>query len=293
MSHVTRLQFEKLPTTRSQAFRGLFSKTTNYKNPELPSINAVIYDFRPDKKNVNAYAKICGFGDTEGYLPFIYPHIVAFKLHMELMLHRSFPLAVMGMVHVKNEITQHRAIKMDESLDIRAFFTEGVRTDKGLEVNIRAEVRVGMELVWEDLSTYLAILPSKGAKKDKTKRERPALPEHTETESWSLPNNLGFNYGRISGDPNPIHMHPITAKLFGFKRHIAHGMWTKARVAAALYPKIDSESISLSIEFKLPIFLPSSVNLHFTPNEDASNIEFDVRDKKGEKLHLLGSLRKS
>ena len=290
MSHATRLQFEQVPSTLSQAFRGLFSRTTNNRNPQLPSIDAVIYGLKPEKSNVKAYADICGFGETKGKLPLTYPHILAFKLHMELMLHHSFPLAVMGMVHVSNTITQHRAIGVDEVLDIRAFFTEGVRTDKGLEVYIRSEVRVGMDLVWEDSSTYLAILPSKGGSKKKGAKERPALPVHASKESWILPSNLGMRYGKISGDPNPIHMNPYTAKLFGFKRHIAHGMWTKARVAAALYRKLGSESCSLTIDFKLPIFLPGQVELQFTPEGDA--IDFDVRDMKGEKLHLKGQIKK-
>ena len=38
----------------------------------------------------------------------------------------------------------------------------------------------------------------------------------------------------VSGDRNPIHMHELTAKAFGFPRAIAHGMWTKARCLAAL-----------------------------------------------------------
>lgn len=289
MSHELRLQFDKLPTTFSQARRGLFSRTTDARNPVLPNIDAAIYDFKPVKRNVGAYARICGFGKTDGELPFIYPHMIAFKLHMELMLHHSFPLAVMGMVHIKNEITQYRAIKEDESLDVRAFFLESVRTNKGLEVVIKAEVRVGMELVWEDVTTYFARLPSKNKKKESVKRERPALPEHTDTETWSLPENLGFNYGMISGDPNPIHMHPITAKIFGFKRHIAHGMWTKARVAADLYAKLGSDKATMSIEFKQPIFLPGKVNFNFTQLEE-NGFDFDVRDKKGEKVHVVGKI---
>ena len=33
----------------------------------------------------------------------------------------------------------------------------------------------------------------------------------------------------VSGDVNPIHLSGLTAKAFGFKRAIAHGMWVKAR----------------------------------------------------------------
>ena len=50
---------------------------------------------------------------------------------------------------------------------------------------------------------------------------------------WKLPGNLGREYAAVSGDHNPIHLYPLSAKAFGFKRQIAHGMWTKARSVAA------------------------------------------------------------
>ncbi|MYQ53488.1 MULTISPECIES: MaoC/PaaZ C-terminal domain-containing protein, partial [unclassified Streptomyces] len=49
---------------------------------------------------------------------------------------------------------------------------------------------------------------------------------------WRLPGDLGRRYGAVSGDRNPIHLHPLTARLFGFPRHLAHGMWTVARCLA-------------------------------------------------------------
>ncbi len=51
---------------------------------------------------------------------------------------------------------------------------------------------------------------------------------------WKLPGDLGRRYAAASGDRNPIHLHALSAKAFGFPRAIAHGMWTKARCMAAL-----------------------------------------------------------
>ena len=38
----------------------------------------------------------------------------------------------------------------------------------------------------------------------------------------------------MSGDHNPIHLYPLTAKALGFRRQIAHGMWSLARCVAAV-----------------------------------------------------------
>ena len=100
-------------------------------------MDAVIYGHVPSKKNVKDYASICGFDTKSEFLPITYPHVAAFKLHMELMLHRTFPLGIMGMVHVANKITQHRGIKLGEALDVRAFFAGSNRTHKGLDFRSR------------------------------------------------------------------------------------------------------------------------------------------------------------
>ena len=49
-----------------------------------------------------------------------------------------------------------------------------------------------------------------------------------------VPGDIGRRYAAVSGDRNPIHLYPLTARAFGFPRAIAHGMWLKARTLAAL-----------------------------------------------------------
>jgi acyl dehydratase len=103
-----------------------------------------------------------------------------------------------------------------------------------------------------------------------------------------LPEDLGRRYGRASGDMNPIHLHPITARAFGFKRAIAHGMWTQARALASLTSSIGERGFSLSTYFKLPIFLPNEVSFWTQALDQATR--FEVRDKHGEKPHARGRL---
>ncbi|MDF1763022.1 MAG: hypothetical protein P1U57_06400, partial [Oleibacter sp.] len=172
MSPAQRLQFDKAPSIFSQASRSLFARSSGTKNFQLPDLDAAFYGIVPDQKNIKAYSAICGFDTNSEFLPITYPHILGFKLHLELMLHRTFPLGPMGMVHLSNTVIQHRDIKKTESLDIRVLFDGHEKTDKGIEVKLRTETRVGMELVWEGSSTYLAIIPNKTAKK-KEKKERP------------------------------------------------------------------------------------------------------------------------
>lgn len=44
----------------------------------------------------------------------------------------------------------------------------------------------------------------------------------------------GREYGGLCGDLNPIHLHALSAQLFGFKRPIAHALYITAKAEAAL-----------------------------------------------------------
>lgn len=285
-----RLHFQDKPSLLSQYTRALLSKNSKGERDKLPNVQAWRTGVYTNPKDVAAYAKVCGFEtNNNNSLPLTYPHILAFPLHMELMLHKDFPLALMGLVHIRNTVIQHRAISLQDKLDICCSFTNAQSTDKGFEFDIRTEITSAGELLWESTSTNLA---RKATKKPKDNRPRPEPAVYSIKERWNLAANLGRRYARVSGDSNPIHLFSVTAKLFGFKQHIAHGMWSKARSAATLVPLLPSDKIELTTDFKLPVFLPSQVELHWNEfsNDEACSTEFELRNLKGDKTHVAGRI---
>ena len=76
--------------------------------------------------------------------------------------------------------------------------------------------------------------------------------------TWRLEGDLGRRYAAVSGDRNPIHLYALTAKALGFKRQIAHGMWSKARCVAALENRLP-DAVTVEVAFRKPIFLPGKV----------------------------------
>ena len=73
---------------------------------------------------------------------------------------------------------------------------------------------------------------------------------------WRLAGDVGRRYGAVSGDRNPIHLHPLAARLFGFPRAIAHGMWTVARCLAE---HGTPPATLVRAEFRAPVPLPGTV----------------------------------
>ncbi len=102
---------------------------------------------------------------------------------------------------------------------------------------------------------------------------------------WSLPGDLGRRYAAVSGDYNPIHLYPLTAKALGFNRQIAHGMLTLARCLAALENRLP-EMVRVDVAFKKPVFLPSRVAFGSRPLDDG--YAFSLSKAGSETLHLLG-----
>jgi hypothetical protein len=287
MSQSRRVQLTETPGTLNQYRRALFSKGIKTKTPILPTTRITLRDVKADAKKVAKYAEVCGFQKNNNKLPMTLPHLLAFPLHLELMLLRDFPFAVMGLVHVRNEITQYRAIDLFEKMDVTCFFCDIKKTDKGYNIDVKTEVHISGQKVWESISTNLVRQKTDITPIPKIS-ERNTLPTYPYKEFWHLSSDLGRRYALVSGDSNPIHLFSLSAKLFGFKGHIAHGMWSKARIVAALHKKLNSDACKVIVNFKLPIFLPASVQLNH--EEQGKTIHFDLRDNSGIEPHLKGSI---
>jgi acyl dehydratase len=84
-------------------------------------------------------------------------------------------------------------------------------------------------------------------------------------------------------------MHGMTAKLLGFPRTIAHGMWTKARCLAALSSRLP-DAFAVEARFRKPVLLPSTVTFG-AAGEGAEEIRFAVRAARDGAPHLDGAIR--
>lgn len=267
----------------------LFAKAlirANVKPSSTPTLSTTavrLTDVVLDKKHLAEYRRVCGFSN-DGHLPITYPHMHAHPLFMALMLNKDFPFAVLGLVHVRNIVTQHRPIKEQEQLDIECRLANLKHTAKGYEFSIQTSVTTAGELVWE--SESIMFRRGGGTGEEATRAPRAASPIPELYETWYVAEDIGRRYGKVSGDRNPIHLYPFSAKLFGFKRHIAHGMWSKARCLASLQSELPTAPFSVDVSFKLPMFIPAKVM--FAPEKTATGYSFRLLASDGVKPHLEG-----
>jgi acyl dehydratase len=256
------------------------------RSKELPDTELEVRDVETDAGHLAAYAEVCGFS-RDDVLPPTYPHIVAFPLAVRIMAVRAFPFPLLGLVHIGNEIVQHRPVGHGEPLTVRVRAQDLEPHERGTQFAMAAEARVGQELVWSSRNVYLRRhgKPAGGPRVSppgRTPAKEPGLLGRR--SHWRVPGDIGRRYGAVSGDRNPIHLHGWSAKLFGMPRPIAHGMWLKARCLAELESTLP-DAFTVSVRFKLPLFLPAQVA--FGVRDEA----FEVRDASSGKPHLSGELR--
>jgi acyl dehydratase len=270
----------------------LFAKaavTARGRGGDLPDTRLARTGVTADPAQLAAYARVCGFGLTD-VLPPTFPHVLAFPLQVALMSDRSFPLALVGLVHVRNRIDVLRPIDSGEALDLEVWAERFATHRAGATVDLCASVTAGGEEVWRGRSTYLArkATAPEGAPAADTDVAVGDLPEGT--IRWRVPDDIGRRYGRVSGDVNPIHLSALTAKALGFKRAIAHGMWVKARALAALEGRLPPAAMSVDVGFRKPLFLPSTVTLATAPVRP-DGWDLAVRNEKTGTEHLVGAVR--
>ena len=244
---------------------------TSFRRGETLTAQPVSASVDVSLEHLAAYNAVCGFGLRDA-LPLTYPHVLGFPLQMRLMSGAGFPFPLPGLVHVANRITQSRPLALDEPLEITVSARDLRPHPQGTQVDVVTSVSG----VWAGVSTYLR--RTGGPAGSGGEPRRPAG-----SAVWRVPADIGRRYGAVSGDRNPIHLHPVSAKLFGFPRAIAHGMWTKARCLAALEGRLP-ESVTVDVRFKKPLLIPGRVE--FSAHEDADGWEFAVW---GKGPHLLGS----
>jgi acyl dehydratase len=235
-----------------------------------------------ERPHVTAYAGVCEF-PVKDTVPVTYPHLLAFPLHLAILTDPTFPFPAVGAVHVHNSITGHRPIGIGETVTVTTRAEEVRPHPKGRTVDVVTTIDTGGEVVWESTSTYLGRGHGDASGATVTGRGPGEVPPGRVT--WRLAGDLGRRYAAVSGDHNPIHLYPLTARALGFKHQIAHGMWSLARCVAAVENRLP-DAVTVDASFKKPSFLPGSVAFGVVRHDDG--LALALTSPQNGAPHLVG-----
>ncbi|MET3922237.1 MaoC/PaaZ C-terminal domain-containing protein [Arthrobacter sp. UYEF20] len=235
----------------------------------LPDGSHEVRGVRAGVANLTAYQHLIGETASD-ILPAGFIHALAFPLAMSVMNRDDFPLPLLGMIHLGNQVVQSAPVRFTEAVDIRAR-AENLRGHRsGTQLDLVAEVRGAGEgrLRWRGVSTYLAkgvFLP--GIDKPSAPPVQVDFRAPDPTALWQLGVDTGRAYAAVSGDFNPIHLSVLSAKALGLRRSIAHGMYLASRALADV-GAAKGEAFRWDVAFEAPVFLPARVALDISTVQD-------------------------
>ncbi len=289
MPPVTSLRYQTLPALTPAYLKALWPRSSALSGREtIPRIEASVDGLRTDPGRLQRYREVCGFADSD-WLPISYPHVVAFPLHMRVLTHKAFPLSLAGLIHVRNAIHQQRQLAAGEELRVEVHVEGHREARKGIEFDLVTRVfgETG-DLAWEGISTMLSRNRRKG-REGEHKHHQVQLPQTGRYTGWQAGADAGRRYAWVAGDINPIHLWPLLARLFGFRRAIAHGMWLVARCAAELREAMPEMPLVYNVTFKQPLLLPGWALMRY---DDATpgRVELALLSSDGATSYLNGTI---
>ena len=241
---------------------------------KLPTIRTTWRQATFEKPHVDKYRALCSLSmpssDDETIVPICYPHSFLGPLHLHVMTHRAFPLGILGCVHLRNHIVQHRPLRVGVPYDIALAFGTGRRRPQGVEVDLLTRIEADGAVVWQSVTPIFI----------RTRKVRSTDPDTIDPESplaasvgsriagntvpagdFPVPADTGKAFGWLTKDINPIHMSAHAARLFGFQRDLVHGMWALARALPLLTGVDMGASVRLDCWFKGPIYMERDVRV--------------------------------
>lgn len=303
------LRFDTIELDRIPSLKFLFLKValkrSTYEqkktvNATLPNTKFWCEEIKLDELHCKHFHQVVGWNPESDYLHPCYLHSLAFPMHILLLLLPEFPFPLLGLVHVSNQVIQKRPVQKRESLSVSSTFKHLELHPKGWLFSISVEFYSGSEIVWQSVSTNL-FLTKHGQEVGSASEQFSDTLTYDESAHWQLKADLGRRYAKVSGDYNPIHLYKWSAKLFGFKQHIIHGMWTKSYCISEMQkinPALFNHAYEVNTAFKQPLYLPCEVDLVSQTTNFESTLEalyfkvlgtIPINGKRP--LHLTGNIR--
>jgi len=219
----------------------------------------------PGAGHISAYNRIIEGPGTA--TPLTYFYLMAQRAQVALMLDSRYPYAVPGMIHISNDMALKGAFSRSQPLELTVRAQE-LRDEvgPGRSVLFQVDIVQTKRVIATCSSTY-RVRQAGGKLPRPPAADTAAIPDEAPMERWYFDATIGRRYARVSGDYNPIHLSPMLARLFGFDRAIAHGMYSVGRAMAAIEVRTGRRVETVTARFERAIKLPSAVNLWWHPSQ--------------------------
>lgn len=263
------MEFEQpvtLPNLPGMFFRSLF--TVARKDQTEVEAQTLRAEFTAPAFSVTQLTRYHqAFDGFVSEVPLTLMYCLAQRVHLAQMLGEEFPWPAPGLVHVSNQLEQHQPVLAAEGFHIKASIELPKRGPKVSPRRLRPKFVVEFWQQDEHVVTCVSeyqVMPKQNERPRKAREtktaETPCEPWQ-KVNLWRLGNKVARDYARLSGDFNPIHLHPFLSRWFGFDQPIIHGMYMSARALAEIERHAQRSVSNIDVTFKRPVPLPAQVTL--------------------------------
>lgn len=212
---------------------------------------------RIDCGHVRRYRQ--AFGLTGDAIPLTFLYLLAQRAQLAAMLDRPIPFRIPGLIHVENRLTMHGPVSADAPLALMTSLRLPPAAPNGaLSCVLETRAHDGDRLAFSCDSTYMI---RRGSRSSRGDAPQPEAQSGTVLGQWKIAPDAGRRYAALSGDWNPIHLWPWSARLMGMKQPIIHGAHTLAHACALLEAGAGAPIESVWCRFRQPIALGGEASL--------------------------------
>jgi hypothetical protein len=265
--------------------------------PDLNHQRVIYQLWQPHNRHYRHYCRVTEWPE-DGPMHPLYWQVCSMPMQLDLLTEPSAPFPAMGLVHLKNEVQILAPVRQGIQCELSVRYGELHVHPKGWAFEVVTSVVQRGRCCYRAVATYFYRSEVKSRAITFTPLVSADKAHLTTLAELDIGVDIGRSYARVSGDYNPIHLTALTAKLFGFKRAIAHGMWSLAvsysylRMANKL-PL--AEGTQLLAEFKRPLYLPNKASLMYglRPDDSTDCADFCLQSAQGEVQYLYGCVLKA
>ncbi|MCW8107380.1 MaoC/PaaZ C-terminal domain-containing protein [Alteromonas ponticola] len=261
-------------------------RLSQFKPPPIVAVTAT-KNLIIDPIHYQSYCALVDWDEKNSLHP-LYSQMMSLGLQMQCLADKRNPFPLLGLVHISNDVWQSMHLDRHLLLSLHAKLGELKAHPKGWVIDVIIEGHQQGTCVYRADASYLMRIHAPHVAKG-TQKQQKGRQVFWETYQHAahvhIPDNIGRKYARISNDYNPIHLFTITAKLFGFKQAIAHGMWSLAKCYSLLETdKHETKNIHLNADFLKPVLLPAECVL--MKNSGETETQFVLLNSETSEPHI-------
>ena len=246
--------------------------------------------FLPSARHYNKYCKLVGWKNAEQMHPF-YWQVRGLSLQLRLLSHGKSPFKLLGLVHLQNRVEEYVECRTDIPCELVARFGTVYQHRRGLAVEVTVTGNQRGQRVYSATGTYLMQTSLKPGPLP-AYESAIAGPGESSPETAELVFSAAMvrRYAKVSGDVNPIHLSTLTARLFGFKRAIVHGMYSGATAVSELDKQQALNGKAVQLAFKRPMFVPAKAVLFSEQGDESTHFSLVSADREQAEIFFTGQI---